>query len=1007
MHSDVDDILLSRAFSNILLLEAQKIDPKCSPGEICRIKNPSYCLSRDDLVKTIENTVKSSLRSAVTRRDLSSIVMSILDRLDSMGMIIRVNNTCYRSIFFDILLRASDLRIMPGYSKMVLSSSFSITRRSSPSLSDRIILPGENIPGNPYSDLSAKLGNLLRNILSDTMYNVFVETLRRYFGRRGTRGFDGYQAYSIYDYIKEMDTARAVLIVAPTGAGKTEVFTTITLIDLLRNLNDGFKYVFIYPRKMLEIDQMSRLVELLYMLNEILKDHSIDKKIRIYIRDGDTYKILDEYDEIDVGDEIEFRGIRCGINGKLYIRKTSKGPMVICKDENREEPYDFIIPFPGENIGAKKADIIVSNIDTIMYAAFTRREYDIDIYDLVSSRIIVFDEIHEYDSIKLAQIYYLLKIIKSLQKDKLGREIILPILSSATIGQPIDFAEKLVDVPRDKILDLTYDHILRKYSDIKFSGVRTKIYLFLQMTPMTSWETYLSELASLILYLHKAYSERQSGKHLKYVPQSIFFVNNVREINRLNTITIQALSLGSPLDILCIRNPERIEDCSLDACVTNRDRCRHYFEYITPHNLKQIIQDRVNHEGGKASIADILKDQLGIIYSEIPINERENLYEKLRRGELGVVFATTTLELGVDYPNVSIIVNAGFDKVESMIQRIGRGGRSRSSLWTNLSIILARNNPLDYRLYSDISIRKNIVSENTIGGHRHFIAEHLYSIRENMLIKYALAYSILNNYYRNLYGGRRIGDINELINIMHLILNVLLDEEFKKRAINEIGFVNEDEYRSVIESLEDLIKITEESILPTILEDISEDYAELYNLLQELYRMKDYVNNIRKTVQNVKEHAATLNTRLAESINEITDSILDLLGKYESELEEYINKCKEILRVFSEDLIYLTRVIVPRDLESLIDEIASDNSMLGISRMEEKISGTHSDIKRKIISLKNRLEIQQSEDTDKIIAKLDAIIDELGRINLENRLFPVLKRLRKARRELESIMKER
>ena len=61
-----------------------------------------------------------------------------------------------------------------------------------------------------------------------------------------------------------------------------------------------------------------------------------------------------------------------------------------------------------------------------------------------------------------------------------------------------------------------------------------------------------------------------------------------------------------------------------------------------------------------------------IIFSEMSHEERDEMIEKFRTGEVSVVITTNMLARGIDVPEIQIVIN--FDVPT---QRVGRGGNER------------------------------------------------------------------------------------------------------------------------------------------------------------------------------------------------------------------------------------------------------------------------------------------------------------------------------------------
>ena len=84
-----------------------------------------------------------------------------------------------------------------------------------------------------------------------------------------------------------------------------------------------------------------------------------------------------------------------------------------------------------------------------------------------------------------------------------------------------------------------------------------------------------------------------------------------------------------------------------------------------------------------------------VFRSGLAPNKRQEIQERLKIGEVKLVFTTNALEMGIDIGGLDGIIMAGFpDSMMSAWQRIGRAGRS----WNTKAFVLyfARNNPLDY-----------------------------------------------------------------------------------------------------------------------------------------------------------------------------------------------------------------------------------------------------------------------------------------------------------------------
>lgn len=88
------------------------------------------------------------------------------------------------------------------------------------------------------------------------------------------------------------------------------------------------------------------------------------------------------------------------------------------------------------------------------------------------------------------------------------------------------------------------------------------------------------------------------------------------------------------------------------------------------------------------------RDRIEVYRAGLSTKKRQDVQERLKRGDVRLVFATNALELGIDIGGLDGVILAGFpDSIMAAWQRIGRAGRS----WKSDAFVLyfARNNPVD------------------------------------------------------------------------------------------------------------------------------------------------------------------------------------------------------------------------------------------------------------------------------------------------------------------------
>jgi ATP-dependent DNA helicase RecG len=74
---------------------------------------------------------------------------------------------------------------------------------------------------------------------------------------------------------------------------------------------------------------------------------------------------------------------------------------------------------------------------------------------------------------------------------------------------------------------------------------------------------------------------------------------------------------------------------------------------------------------------------LGLLHGQLPARDKEQVMDAFRAGELGVLVATTVIEVGVDVPNATVMIVEDADRfgLSQLHQLRGRIGRGRGQSW--------------------------------------------------------------------------------------------------------------------------------------------------------------------------------------------------------------------------------------------------------------------------------------------------------------------------------------
>jgi len=625
----------------------------------------------------------------LSRADVLRIVgdSETFEKLVNKGFFVHLKDDYYRSLHMDVAIRSASLRTYHEGPDYIVSPRIKCCNEIEeiyiPSKEDRVYLPNPNATDNLSRGLYEAIFNFFKE--ERELVEIYVNFIRGYFSNGG---FDPFQAYTLSKILElykspEYPTKKAYVISAPTGAGKTEIFAFYMLAKLLKNKVEGEKYraLLVYPRKTLAIDQTYRFIKMLHILNSLLlKVGFNDLTITLGVRDGDTpkYEKLKEF--LDAGEELLlFRGINCPLCGPIgvpLIYDWSKSKIIVRCTRNHEFPY--VIPTK-EDMGKTPPDVLISNMWAVEYRITERvsQNKDLNLKFFKDLSLVVVDEAHEYVGLSGGVVSGLLRVI-SKTTDANDFEY---ILSSATLPNPKSFGKKLTGMEAVKCFD--YHDITRelKRKGVSIKGVRLVILGIYDINPQYSWSTYVQLWSIYMAFLNYVYELQ--GKEFR--PISIVFIQSIPEIRRAISGINENLSLGEPRDhVFTVRDP--LDPYSFVPYIKDQSIFKKIERKINTRELKKIIMDKIEE-----------------MHSQVPYKKRHEVITKLKSGEgLGVVLSTSSLELGVDYDNVSFILNVGFDNVISLRQRIGRGGRSLHGLRTVLGIILTKKVPTEaYFLYDE------------------------------------------------------------------------------------------------------------------------------------------------------------------------------------------------------------------------------------------------------------------------------------------------------------------
>ena len=792
----------------------------------------------------------------LTNNDLEEYPKDVIQELFSRGFLLKLGEDKYRTIHMDIATRSIDVR--SKYFSNRRSLEYDLKLKKVPVLRKDYL---------PLKDSSNPRHKEFFSIISETLEDEHLaRSIIDSLVKSGIKGLSRYQADSIRTILRSGESP--AVISAPTGFGKTLVYFIPILVEALKakvEKTPGPKAVLFYTRKTLESDQMSEMISILYHLNQILPEDI--GKITIAIDDGNT-KWANNIEDGEL-----FRGIRDPITGKqLKIRKTSSRPYV----EINGEVIDWILVDKG-SIRENPPDILITNIWAYQYKLADPRYWESG-YLSNKTKYFVFDEVHTYRGIGAGILRYFIRSILSLLSPRAKL-----ILSSATIPRIKEFVQEITGYPYSNFVKAIYDKSTHGFDHYKY-----ELYLLLGITPGIHWGTYLYELA---IYLGLLNRLQETAKKSKL--QTIIFVDSIKEIDRLKSQTYQAITLAD----------DRIKP-HLDN--------RRYPDPTDPFVYWVYNPQAVTNEKVLTSLIAELEKKIEHHYSSRA--DRYEIEERLKRKDIDVIYATNTLELGVNYSSVSVVVNAGIPlSKESILQRMGRAGRhEKDTLNTALGIIIIRNNPLEYYyLYTGIEELLNLSNARKIpvSYNNHFVI--LFS---------SLLHSIFCLSKKKKIKTRiKISDQHktELVNVLKTVWDFYMSN--KKEIQAQLGFNEfpeklEERFKKVIEHLQqpDMAskcnRYRERTQIEYLLSEIVDIKTEIYELIEkieevssiaidkellesrvhdikshlkmktpkELELLRTYLNDLRQKMIGLGEYVIRVHKDLGRELYEIEERILQL-----------------------------------------------------------------------------------------------------------------------------------
>lgn len=486
-----------------------------------------------------------------------------------------------------------------------------------------------------------------------------------------------FQAQSISKIVEASRSSSlrpTVLISARTAGGKTEAFLIPILQYCLENIAlSGTKALVFYPTKALANDQTNRYIEILFHLNK-----KLPRKLTLGLLHGDISKF-----EPQPGTEEEWDlPLACPAceRGVLKSEESSVLRCDVCG-----QVIDFVKVRNRQLVYADPPDILITNPDTLIWdlmmkpqdhSIFGRpvfacqscnmtyvskgkkrkceneqcRSDDIRLIQPCPPRFVAFDEVHMFKGTFGINCSHFISRLESVishyarEHHGLCEWKIVRIASTATISNPREFSrdffktapEDILLVPKDENERETFYTLGNWDETVKRHHVYIMPYVYNTDSTIGRTIHYLQLRSKL--GRPPILFRPQADKWGDFL-ETITFVNSIRSSNNLIALTQRTVVNELP-------------DLTINGHTTDFDR-----------------------------------------------KQRGSIERAFNRGELHVIFATQTLEVGIDFRRVEVVVINGFPfSFNDYLQRIGRGGRQRDSL---IVTVCQNWKPIDHYYYSN------------------------------------------------------------------------------------------------------------------------------------------------------------------------------------------------------------------------------------------------------------------------------------------------------------------
>jgi hypothetical protein len=420
----------------------------------------------------------------------------------------------------------------------------------------------------------------------------------------------------------------------------------------LGKLSESQGILLLYPRRTLQKQQAERLLKIVHFINKYLENVKPDAIIDIGIDQG--VKIDSSYKDYELK-------LKCPEgDGDLIQRRDDKGNLVVeCRGgdgSSRILRYFVGVVYSGDDrdfILSRAPSILISNPWTLRSRIKSLKEDFRKAY--INRSLAIFDEAHVYTNVSYLDLVASIRHFFKIKEAKV-------IISSATIYMK-DKGEFLrwltgMNLPPSDIKVLSYEQLEPKKPELR--GLQAIVMLLPYRLSIETTVEGLIQVLSLAL----------NPRRLK----AIVFVDSISEVSTLKDylLTIYDRRRGVEVCDHILRFTCR----NGNKPISVNDIRPFSDDYSWSHLLSTSSTTTVTDTNTLLSHIEKIGKSIGIHHGALDIDLRESIESQFVKGDLKILLATSTIDIGVDYDDVTFIVQYKDPRSdETLIQRIGRAGR--------------------------------------------------------------------------------------------------------------------------------------------------------------------------------------------------------------------------------------------------------------------------------------------------------------------------------------------